>query len=151
MSHCRRRRPRMPRTAAPISGAIVATRDRKSTRLNSSHPSISYAVFCLKKKKITIRGVSSWNGSEPLILVDGVERTMKGIDINSVVTLSVLKDYSATSSFAWRGANGVILITTKRGEEGKANVDINVSTTMKTYSKLPDLMDSYDALSLFFF
>lgn len=98
--------------------------------------------------EITIRGVSSWNGSEPLILVDGVERPMKGIDINSVATISVLKDASATAIFGVRGANGVILITTKRGEEGKANVDINVSTTMKTYSKLPDLMDSYDALSL---
>ncbi len=98
--------------------------------------------------EITIRGVSSWNGSAPLILVDGVERPMSGIDINSVATISVLKDASATAVFGVRGANGVILITTKRGEEGKANVDINVSTTMKTYSKLPDLMDSYDALML---
>jgi len=98
--------------------------------------------------EITIRGVSSWNGSGPLILVDGIERPMSGIDINSVATISVLKDASATAVFGVRGANGVILITTKRGEEGKANVDINVSTTMKTYSKLPELMDSYDALML---
>lgn len=59
-----------------------------------------------------------------------------------------MKDASATAVFGVRGANGVILITTKRGEEGKANVDINVNTTMKTYSKLPELMDSYDALML---
>lgn len=98
--------------------------------------------------EITIRGVSSWNGSGPLILVDGIERPMSGIDINSVATISVLKDASATAVFGVRGANGVILITTKRGEEGKANVDINVSTTLKTYSKLPELMDSYDALML---
>lgn len=97
---------------------------------------------------IVIRGVSTWNNSEPLVLVDGIERPMSGIDINSVATISVLKDASATAVFGVRGANGVILITTKRGEEGKANIDINVSTTMKTYSKLPDLMDSYDALSL---
>lgn len=98
--------------------------------------------------EITIRGVSSWNGSGPLILVDGIERPMSGIDINSVATISVLKDASATAVFGVRGANGVILITTKRGEEGKANVDINVSTTLKTYSKLPGLMDAYDALML---
>ncbi len=97
---------------------------------------------------IVIRGVSTWNNSEPLVLVDGIERPMSGIDINSVATISVLKDASATAVFGVRGANGVILITTKRGEEGKANIDINVSSTMKTYSKLPDLMDSYDALSL---
>ncbi|RNC65584.1 TonB-dependent receptor [Proteiniphilum sp. X52] len=98
--------------------------------------------------EITIRGVSSWNSSEPLILVDGIERPMSGIDINSVATISVLKDASATAVFGVRGANGVILVTTKRGEEGKANIDINVSTTMKTYSKLPELMDSFDALML---
>lgn len=98
--------------------------------------------------QITIRGVSSWNGSNPLILVDGIERPMSNVDINSVATISVLKDASATAVFGVRGANGVILITTKRGQEGKANIDINVSTTLKTYSKLPELMDSYDALTL---
>lgn len=98
--------------------------------------------------KITIRGVTSWNSSEPLVLVDGVERPMSSVDINSVASISVLKDASATAVFGVRGANGVILITTKRGEEGKAVININASTTLKTYSKLPDMMDAYDALSL---
>ena len=98
--------------------------------------------------KITIRGVTSWNSSDPLVLVDGVERPMTSVDINSVASISVLKDASATAVFGVRGANGVILITTKRGEEGKAVVNINASTTLKTYSKLPDMMDAYDALSL---
>lgn len=98
--------------------------------------------------QITIRGVSTWNQSEPLILVDGIERPMNSVDINSVATISVLKDASATAVFGVRGANGVILITTKRGQEGRANIDINASTTLKTYSKIPDLKDSYDALSL---
>lgn len=97
---------------------------------------------------IVIRGVSTWNNSEPLVLVDGVERPMSGIDINSVENISVLKDASATAVYGVRGANGVILITTKRGKEGKANVNVNLSTTLKTYSKLPELMDSYDALTL---
>ncbi|MDL2244557.1 TonB-dependent receptor [Parabacteroides sp. OttesenSCG-928-J18] len=98
--------------------------------------------------EITIRGLSSWNGNDPLVLVDGIERPMAGIDINSVASISVLKDASATAVFGVRGANGVILITTKRGEEGKATINVNLSTTLKTYSKLPALMDSYDALSL---
>ena len=97
---------------------------------------------------IVIRGVSTWNNSEPLVLVDGVERPISGIDINSVENISVLKDASATAVYGVRGANGVILITTKRGKEGKANVNVNLSTTLKTYSKLPELMDSYDALML---
>ena len=98
--------------------------------------------------KITIRGVTSWNSSDPLVLVDGVERPMSSVDISSVASISVLKDASATAVFGVRGANGVILITTKRGEEGKAVININASTTLKTYSKLPDMMDAYDALSL---
>lgn len=98
--------------------------------------------------KITIRGVTSWNSSDPLVLVDGVERPMNSEDINSVASISVLKDASATAVFGVRGANGVILITTKRGEEGKAVININASTTLKTYSKIPDMMDAYDALSL---
>ena len=98
--------------------------------------------------KITIRGVTSWNSSDPLVLVDGVERPMNSVDINSVTSISVLKDASATAVFGVRGANGVILITTKRGKEGKAVININASTTLKTYSKIPDMMDAYDALSL---
>lgn len=98
--------------------------------------------------KITIRGVTSWNSSDPMVLVDGVERPMNSVDINSVASISVLKDASATAVFGVRGANGVILITTKRGEEGKAVININASTTLKTYSKIPDMMDAYDALSL---
>ncbi|MDR0962860.1 MAG: TonB-dependent receptor [Mediterranea sp.] len=98
--------------------------------------------------QITIRGVSSWNGSDPLVLVDGIERPMNSVDINSVATISVLKDASATAVFGVRGANGVILITTKRGEEGKANININVSTTLKTYSKLPAILDAYDTFGL---
>ncbi len=98
--------------------------------------------------EITIRGVTSWNSSAPLILVDGVERPMNSIDINSVQSISVLKDASATAVFGVRGANGVILITTKRGQEGKATININANMTLKSYSKLPDMMDAYDALKL---
>ncbi|WP_300910347.1 TonB-dependent receptor [uncultured Bacteroides sp.] len=101
-----------------------------------------------EEPEITIRGVSSFNSTQPLVLVDGIERPMTSVDINSVASISVLKDASATAVFGVRGANGVILITTKRGEEGKAVINVNASTTLKTYSKLPDMMDAYDALSL---
>jgi TonB-dependent SusC/RagA subfamily outer membrane receptor len=72
--------------------------------------------------QIIIRGISSWNSRDPLVLVDGVERQMNSVDIASVETISVLKDASATAVFGSRGANGVILITTKRGQAGKANI-----------------------------
>lgn len=95
---------------------------------------------------ILIRSASSWNNSEPLILVDGIQRPMSSVDISSVQSISVLKDASATAVFGVQGANGVILITTKRGKEGAARIDVGANMTVKVPSKLPNKLDSYDAL-----
>ncbi|GAA5224942.1 TonB-dependent receptor [Membranihabitans marinus] len=95
---------------------------------------------------IFIRGQSTWNGGQPLVLVDGVERSMNNIDVNEVASISVLKDASATAVFGVKGANGVILITTKRGVEGKTKLSFNYTTTGKTLSKQPDKLDSYAAM-----
>lgn len=99
-----------------------------------------------EQPQIVIRSSSSWNNSDPLILVDGIERPMSSVDISSVESISVLKDASATAIFGVKGANGVILITTKRGHEGSAKIDVTVNTTMKMPSRLPNKLDSYDAL-----
>lgn len=96
--------------------------------------------------RIVIRGSSTWNNSAPLVLVDGIERPMNSVDIGSIETISVLKDASATAVYGVRGANGVILITTKRGKEGRADIRVNVNTTIKSPSKLPGKLDSYDAI-----
>ncbi|MBN2743701.1 MAG: TonB-dependent receptor [Marinilabiliaceae bacterium] len=98
--------------------------------------------------KIVIRAASTWNNSDPLVLVDGVERPMNSVDISSVESISVLKDASATAVYGVRGANGVILITTKRGQEGKAVIRVGANATMKVPSKLPGKYDSYDALRI---
>jgi len=96
--------------------------------------------------KIVIRGISSWNNSDPLILVDGIERPMNSVDISSVQSVSVLKDASATAVYGVKGANGVILITTKRGNEGKAKIEVGFNATAKVVSKLPRSMASANAL-----
>lgn len=96
--------------------------------------------------RIVIRGSSTWNNSDPLVLVDGIERPMNSVDIGSIENISVLKDASATAVYGVRGANGVILITTKRGKEGRADIRVNVNTTIKSPSKLPGKLDSYDAI-----
>lgn len=98
--------------------------------------------------QITIRGVSSWNGSSALVLVDGIERSISSLDISSVETISVLKDASATAIYGVRGANGVILVTTKRGVEGKPQIQIRSNVTTKIASKLPEKYDSYDAFMI---
>ena len=98
--------------------------------------------------EIIIRTKSSWNNSAPLVLVDGVEREMNSVDISSVASISVLKDASATAVYGVKGANGVILITTKRGQEGKANVQVKANMTAKVPSKLPEKYDAYDTFYL---
>lgn len=94
--------------------------------------------------RILIRGQGTWNNSEPLILVDGIERRMNDLDVSEVQSISVLKDASATAVFGVKGAEGVILITTKRGSVGKPvfTVDANVST--KLLSRIPEKLNSYD-------
>ena len=99
--------------------------------------------------RIYIRGAAAWNvDAQPLILVDGVKREIKSVDITSVATISVLKDASATAVYGVEGANGVILITTKRGVEGKARIDVGFNATLKAVSKLPRKYDSYDGYML---
>ena len=92
---------------------------------------------------IRIRGVGSLNSAEPLVLVDGVERSFSQLDANEIESISVLKDASATAVFGVRGANGVILVTTKRGSVGKASVTASVNTAVQTISKFVDFADSY--------
>lgn len=96
--------------------------------------------------EIVIRGSSTWNNSDPLVLVDGIERPMSSVDIGSIEAISVLKDASATAVYGVRGANGVILITTKRGKEGRADIRVNANATIKSPSKLPGKLDAYDAI-----
>ncbi|MDR1172162.1 MAG: TonB-dependent receptor [Bacteroidales bacterium] len=93
-----------------------------------------------------IRGQNTWNNSGPLVLVDGVERPLMSVDPNEVESVSVLKDASATAVYGVKGANGVLLITTKRGIEGKTKLSVNYTATGIMLSKLPGMLDSYDAL-----
>ncbi len=94
--------------------------------------------------RILIRAQSSWNTSQPLILVDGVERRMNDIDVNEIESISVLKDASATAVFGIKGAEGVILITTKRGVSGKPKFTLDFNSNVKFLSKTPKKLNSYD-------
>ena len=92
---------------------------------------------------IRVRGTGTLNSAEPLVLVDGVERSFSQIDPNEIQEISILKDASATAVFGVRGANGVILVTTKRGEAGKASVTVSASAAVQQISKFVDFADSY--------
>lgn len=95
--------------------------------------------------KIFVRGVGSLgeSGATPLILVDGVERGFFQMDPNEIENITVLKDASATAVFGVRGANGVVLVTTKRGTEGKAKISVNSSIGVQTPTRTLDMADSY--------
>ncbi|MDE6239832.1 MAG: SusC/RagA family TonB-linked outer membrane protein, partial [Muribaculaceae bacterium] len=93
---------------------------------------------------IRIRGVGSFNSAEPLVLVDGVEREFSQIDPNEVQDISILKDASATAVFGVRGANGVILVTTRRGEIGAPSVTVTASAGLQQISKFLEPASSYE-------
>jgi TonB-linked SusC/RagA family outer membrane protein len=98
---------------------------------------------------IYVRGLSSWNGSAPLVLVDGVERDFASIDPNEINTISVLKDASATAVFGSKGANGVIVVTTKRGSLGKPQMDFTASAGGQFATRIPENIDAYTTMNMY--
>lgn len=97
-----------------------------------------------------IRGISTFTGNQnPLVLVDGIERPMSNVDPLEIESFSVLKDASATAVYGVRGANGVILITTRRGFDGKAKVDARYEQGFSYATKRPSYMSAYERSILF--
>lgn len=94
--------------------------------------------------EIYVRGKSTWEGYAPLVQVDGVERDMNDIDPEEIENITVLKDASATAVFGVRGANGVILITTKRGKEGKAQISGSISQSILVANRPVEQANSYE-------
>lgn len=96
-----------------------------------------------------LRGAATLNGVTPLILIDGVPRdNIRTIDVNEVESISVLKDASATSVFGVRGANGVLIITTKRGKVGKPELSVNVTQSYSRLTREPDMPGSVEYMHL---
>lgn len=89
-----------------------------------------------------IRGVSTFGaGASALVLVDGFERDLNDINPEDIETFSVLKDASTTAIYGSRGANGVLLITTKRGRDGKTRINGKVEYSYSTRTKTPEFVD----------
>lgn len=99
-----------------------------------------------------IRGISTFGAkSEALFLIDGVERTKSDFDNllpEDIESFSILKDATATAVYGARGANGVVLITTKRGKEGRMSISANVKAMVEYLPKLPDYLRAYDYATL---
>lgn len=96
-----------------------------------------------------LRGAATTNGKSPLILVDGVERdNIRTIDMNEVESISVLKDASATALYGVQGANGVILIQTRKGQKGKAQLSISFDQSWTSFTKEPSRLHSWEYCEL---
>ena len=97
-----------------------------------------------------IRGVSSFQGSStPLVLVDGIERDLDLVDTDDIASFSVLKDASASAVYGVRGANGVTLITTKKGTTGRPEVKLRAEVGITQPTKLPEFADSWQFAKMF--
>lgn len=93
---------------------------------------------------ILIRGIGSNGGSSPLLVVDGVPRDFSRLDPNTIETFSVLKDAAAVAPYGVAGANGVILVTTKKGKSGKPTLTYNGYYGIQNPTKVPTFVGSYE-------
>ncbi|GGC15530.1 SusC/RagA family TonB-linked outer membrane protein [Parapedobacter defluvii] len=95
-----------------------------------------------------IRGRATINQTAPIVLIDGIERELTHIDPNEVESITILKDASSTALFGVRGANGVILVTTKRGTSEVPEINLSAEGAVQDFPKFFDMVNSYDYASL---
>ena len=124
---------------ADVTNVLAGQMPGVSTVQESGQPGEDYA-------KIYIRGAGSLSDSNasPLILVDGVERPLNTVDPNEIESLSILKDAASTAVFGVRGANGVIIVTTKRGDTGKPKISVSSITGVQVPMSYITQCSSYD-------
>ena len=124
---------------ADVTNVLAGQMPGVSTIQETGQPGEDYA-------KIYIRGVGSLSedASSPLILVDGVERPLNTVDPNEIENLSILKDAASTAVFGVRGANGVIIVTTKRGDAGKPKISVSSITGLQMPMSYIKQSSAYD-------
>lgn len=141
---------------ATVTGAITTVdvntlKSRSGTSINNALTGNVAGIIGMQTSgepgevtEFWIRGMSTFGaGSSALVLVDGFERSMSELNIEDIESFSVLKDASATAIYGSKGANGVILINTKRGQAGKINIDTKIETSYNTRTRTPKFVDGY--------
>ena len=142
---------------ASVTGAIasVTTRDLVQTpQANISNMLVGKMPGLIAMQRsgapgednstLLIRGVSTFSdNTAPLVMIDGVERpNYNGLDPNEIESVSILKDASATAIYGVRGANGVILITTRKGQKGKPHLSYSGNVAVQSPTALPHYLNS---------
>jgi len=132
----------LQKTVSPsLSNALGGAMPGVITRQSSGEPGYDGAT-------ILIRGLGTWVDASPLILIDGVERSIDNVNPEEIESFSILKDASATAVYGMRGANGVILITTKKGTVGKPKVTFRTEQTHLRGLRFPDYIKGWEFANL---
>lgn len=132
----------LAKTSTPsLSNALGGRLPGIMTRQSSAEPGSDQA-------QIYIRGMGTWGNRAPMVLIDGVERSLDNINVQEIETFSVLKDASATAVYGVRGANGVIVITTKKGVMGRPKVAFRSESALLQPIRLPNYINAVEYASL---
>ena len=128
-------------TTPTLANALGGTVPGLISRQSSGEPGYDGAA-------LLIRGAGTWLNSSPLILVDGIERDINLINTDEIESFSILKDASATAVYGMRGANGVILINTKKGSAGKPRVSFRTESTLLHGLRFPNYIEGWEFATL---
>jgi len=124
-----------------VSAALQGVASGVTVTTNSGQPGVDQGT-------VRIRGIGTLNSTDPLVLVDGVQMNMNDVDANDIASISVLKDAASSAIYGVRAANGVILITTKRGASGKAKVTYSNYFAWQRPARLAKYVGAKDFMNL---
>ncbi|SFO60891.1 TonB-linked outer membrane protein, SusC/RagA family [Chitinophaga sp. YR627] len=124
-----------------VSSALQGVASGVTVTTTSGQPGVDQGT-------VRIRGVGTMNSTDPLVLVDGVQMNMNDIDANDIASMSVLKDAASSAIYGVRAANGVILITTKRGASGKPKITYSNYFAWQTPARLAKYVGAKDFMNL---
>ncbi len=128
-------------TTPTLANALGGTVPGIISRQRSGEPGYDGAT-------LLIRGAGTWLNSSPLVLVDGIERDINLINTDEIESFSILKDASATAVYGMRGANGVILINTKKGTAGKPRVSFRSESSLLHGLRFPNYIKGWEFATL---
>ena len=142
---------------ATVTGAITSIQTREIKQSPAANLSVTLAgrlpgLTAIQRSgepgndftQLFIRGQGTINAQSPIVLVDGLERDLTYIDPQEVESVTILKDASSTAIFGVRGANGVILVTTRRGTSEKPEINFSSEFGLQNFTRFPKTLNSYD-------
>jgi TonB-linked SusC/RagA family outer membrane protein len=127
-----------------VSSPVAQTSSAISGRIAGVISAQSSGEIGKDYTSIKIRGLATTGNTNPLVVVDGIPRDFNSLDPNTIESISILKDAAAVAPYGMAGANGVILVTTKKGKEGKPILSYNGYIGFQNPTIVPDMMNSYE-------